>query len=178
MERALEKVLVDAIVGSRKIQTMSDDLETMFEMWTGYMYGRTPDKKICGIKTYSDESFNLDGYEPSVMPVPLKVIAGMTSIGVDLIKHSAYVPEELMSDMLLAEAETTDWLLFTIIEQGHPLKGLRYVTGIRDGEMVVPITDPMFTSTYEDEHFLIGGTGCFIDKRERLIRAVRPEIFE
>lgn len=179
MERVLEKVIGDAISGSRRAQTLADDLETMFEMWTGYMFSRLGEKKFkAGLQTFEDESFNLDGYEPTIMPVPLQMMPGMSSIGVDMINPTIALYDPGLDTMLLAEASTMNWLLFTITEQGHPLKGLRYVTGFREGEVCVPMDDPLFTETYNEEQILIGGLGCFIDKRERLLRTARPEIFE
>lgn len=178
MERVLEKLLGEVITGSRKAQTIADDLETMFEMWTGYMYTRLGDKKFTdGLTVYDDSTFNIDGYQPTIMPVPLNIISGMTSIGVDIIKPNTYLYDPAIDEMLIAEAATMTWLIFTVVEQGHPLKGLRYIVGHREGELHVPMDDPMFTTTYDEEHFITGGLGCFIDKRERFLRAARPELY-
>ena len=179
MSRALEKVLSQAIGGSRKAQAMADDLETMFEMWTGYMVSRLGEDNFFNqVQVFDDRSFNIDGYQPTIMAAPINLIEGMKSIGVDAIRPNlSNYGEESSNAMLVAEATSMHWLLFTIVEQGHPLKGLRYVVGYRDGELIVPLDDPMFTATYDDEHFLIGGRGCFIDKRERFLQATRPELF-
>lgn len=180
MSRALEKVLSQAIGGSRKAQAMADDLETMFEMWTGYMIARLGETNFFNqVQVFDDRSFNIDGYQPTILAAPLNLIEGMTSIGVDIIKPNlSLYGEENGNTMLVAEATSMHWLLFTITEQGHALKGLRYVVGYRDGELIVPMDDPMFTATYEEEHFLVGGLGCYIDKRERFLRATRPELFQ
>lgn len=178
MDRMLEKVIGEALGGSRKATTMADDLETMFEMWTGYMIGRLGESTFLSrLQVFDDASFNIDGYQPTIMPVPCNLIESMSSIGVDTIRPSMRL-YSTGDTMLLAEAESMNWLIFTVTEQGHPLKGLRYVTGLRGGELVVAMDDPMFTATYDDEHFQYGGTGCYIDKRERFLRAARPEIFD
>lgn len=179
MERVLEKIVGQCNEGSRKAQRLADDLETMFEMWTGYMVERLGEANFFNrLQVFDDRTFNIDGYQPTIMSAPLKMIEGMTSIGVDIIKPNVASYGEGVDEMVVAEAEISHWLLFTVVEQGHPLKGLRYVAGYRDGELVVMCDDPMFTATYDEEHILIGGLGVYIDKKERFLRAVRPELFQ
>lgn len=177
MEKVLDRLMTECNAGARKAQTLADDLETMFEMWTGYMASRIGISNFLDrLQTFDDRSFNIDGYQPSIMPVTQGLIADMTSIGVDVIRPNASVYDQ-SDTMVLEDAMSMVWLIFTVVEQGHPLKGLRYVASFRDGELVVGCDDPLFTSTYEDEHIQCGGTGIFIDKRERFLRAVRGDIF-
>lgn len=178
MQNILEKVVSQAVEGSRKAQRMADDFETMFEMWTGYMVDRLGERNLFNrVQVFDDRTFNIDGYQPTILTAPLSTIEGMTSIGIDIIKPSKSLYDDDSSTMLAEDLENSHWFLFTITEQGHPLKGLRYVAGYLDGELRVMCDDPMFTSTYDDEHLLIGGTGVYIDKKERFLRAVRPELF-
>lgn len=179
MYSSLERVIGDAIVGARKAIVMSDDFETMLEMWVSYMTGRAGGVTgfINQLNQYDDNTFNTDGYHPTILAVPLNLIAGMSSIGVDLIKGST-VPVQFMYLTDCTSLPVVDqWLIFTVVEQGHPLKGLRYVSGFKDGELCTVLTEPDFTFTYSDEEVILGGRGTFIDKRERFLRAVRPELF-
>lgn len=177
MDRALEKLLGECNVGSRKAQALADDLETMFEMWTGYMTSRVGVATFLErLECHDDRSFNIDGYQPTIMPVTQSMIEGMTSIGVDVIRPNPTLYEHA-DVMVVEEAMSILWLIFTVVEQGHPLKGLRYVVGFRDGELTLSCDDPMFTSTYDDEHCQTGCQGIYIDKRERFLRAVRGDIF-
>lgn len=182
MDRSLERIMGEAITGARKAQTMADELEMMFEMWTGYMTATLGVHNFINrLQTYDDRSFNMDGYQPTIMPVCMKLIEGMTSIGVDVIKPNPSIlgiMEPYGSEMLLEESMNTLWLIFTVVEQGHALKGLRYVTGFRDGELTISLDDPQFTTTYDDDEYHVGGQGFFIDKRERFLRHVRGDIFQ
>jgi hypothetical protein len=188
MERVIEKVISDAMAGATKAHHLCDAFETMFEMWVGYMVPRLGESTFFDrMQVFDDRTFNLDGYTPTILPAPINLIEGMTSIGVDVIKpnptlydreDSNSLVEDLVNDMLVEDAKISHWLLFTVVEQGHPLKGLRYVAGYLDGELRTCLDDPMFTSTYDEDDLIVGGTGMFIDKRERFLRHIRPELYK
>ncbi len=126
MDRSLEKLLGECVTGARKACTLADDLETMFEMWVGYFIDRVGERTFFSrMQTFDDRTFNLDGYQPTIMPAPINLIEGMTSIGCDIIKPSPGSYDEDVDVMLVEEAMSSVWLLFTVTEQGHPLKGLR-----------------------------------------------------
>lgn len=179
MDRTVERLMSQAVTGARNAISMADDLETMFEMWSGYMVDRLGEEMFLSrLQTFDDHTFNLDGYQPTIMPVAMNMIDGMTSIGVDIIKPSA---PQLMGEanaMVLEEVKDLVWLLFTVTEQGHPLKGLRYVCGWRNNEITLSLDDPAFTETYSDEEYHTGCQGIFIDKKDRILREVRKDIFK
>ena len=179
MDRTLELVVSQAVTGSRNAISAADDLETMFAMWAGYMVDRVGEKVFLSrVQTYDESTFNMDGYQPTIMPVILNMIDGMTSIGLDIIKPSPLYLGEGDNCMVAEAAATGLWLLFTVVEQGHPLKGLRYICGWSNKEVTLSIEDPRFTATYSNEECQTGGQGIFIDKKERFLRMVRKDIFE
>lgn len=179
MDRTIERLMTQAITGARNAISLADDLETMFEMWTGYMVDRLGETVFLSrLQTFDDRTFNLDGYQPTIMPVAMNMIDGMTSIGLDVIKPNPHSYDPESDVMLLEEAKNTLWLLFTVTEQGHPFKGLRYVCGYRNSEITLTMDDPMFSATYGEEECQFGCRGIYIDKKERFLRAVRKDIFE
>lgn len=187
-EEAVNLLIQNTIAGSKAALHAFDDLELSFEMWFNYVLSRIGEATLRSkLDIHDDLCFNMDGYSPTLMPVVNQLIPGMTTIGVDLIKPSADALKaassmgdpmiETFGSMIADDLEGITWVLFTIVEQGHPLKGLRYATAFRDGELTYPPTDPNFTSTYPDEAVHESARGIFIDTRERVLRSVRPDIY-
>ena len=179
MDRTVERLMSQAVTGARNAISMADDLETMFEMWSGYMLDRLGEEVFLSrLQTFDDHTFNLDGYQPTIMPVSMNMIDGMTSIGLDVIRPTPMKITAETNTMVLEEVKDLVWLLFTVTEQGHPLKGLRYVCGWRNKEITLSLDDPAFTTTYSDEECQTGCRGIFIDKKDRFLRQARKDIFE
>lgn len=184
MTNVVDQLIQDAIAGGRDVEVAVGDYELQFEVWFNYFHSRVGVKTLFDKATiYDDLTFNLDGYEPTLFPVVNQLLKGMTTIGMDFIKPSITgpVPEELketFGSMIADDLDDLYWVLFTIVEQGHPLKGVRYATAYREGEFIYPPVDPTFTESYEDMHVHEMARGIFIDKRERFFKMVRPELFK
>lgn len=183
MTDVVERLIQDALTGANDITVTIDDQELEFEVWFNYFISRIGERNLINaVQVFDDLTFNMDGYQPTVLPVVNQLIKGMSSIGMDFIKPSAlpYIDsdeEETLGSILANEFGDMYWVLFTIIEQGHPLKGVRYATAYRKGELVYPPQDPSFTDSYPDESVHAQARGIFIDTRERFFKMVRPELY-
>lgn len=184
MTDVVDKIIQQAVVGARDIEVAIGDQELQFEVWFNYFLTRVGERNLFNkAQVYDDLSFNMDGYTPTLFPVVGQMIKGMTTIGMDFIKPSVTGPipfglAETFGDMIADDMDDLYWVLFTIVEQGHPLKGVRYATAYRNGELIYPPVDPSFTDSYPDEMVHEQARGIFVDTRERFMRMVRPELFK
>lgn len=183
MAQAIERLVQEAFTGSKDIITSIGDQELEFEIWFNFIVSRIGVANLINAcEIYDDLTFNMDGYKPSTMPVVNNYIKDMKSIGIDFIKPSYLTTVEQMinddGDTPVEELNNFYWVLFTVVENNHPLKGVRYATAIHDGELCYPPFDPTFTDSYPDEHVHPSAMGIFIDNRERFIKKVRPELYK
>lgn len=184
MSDVVERLINEAIVGARDIEIAIGDQELQFEVWFNYILSKIGEHNLFNkAQIYDDLTFNMDGYNPTIFPVVNKLIKGMSYIGMDFIKPSVTgpIPDELaetFGNMVADDMDDLYWVLFTIIEHGHPLKGVRYATAYRKGDLVYPPQDPAFTDSYPDESVHQVTRGIFIDVRERFLRTTRPELFK
>lgn len=184
MTDVVERLIQEAVVGARDIEIAIGDQELQFEVWFNYFLTKIGERNLFNkAQVYDDLTFNMDGYNPTLFPVVNQLIKGMSHVGMDLIKPSVAgpVPPELaetFGSMVADDMDDLYWVLFTIVEHGHPLKGVRYATAYRKGELIYPPQDPAFTESYPDESVHQVARGIFIDIRERFIRTTRPELFK
>ncbi len=184
MSNVVEQMIQDAINGSRETEVAIGDQELQFEVWFNYFLTRVGERTLFNKATvYDDLTFNMDGYEPTRFPVVNQMLKGMSAIGMDFIKPSIIGPlpeelEETFGSMIVDDMEDLYWVIFTIVEHGHPLKGVRYATAYRNGELIYPPQDPAFTESYPDEDCHQMARGIFIDRKERFIRMIRPELYK
>lgn len=187
MSAVIERVVHDALKGSTDITAMIGRTELQLEVWFNYFLERVGERNLFNrVQIFDDLTFNTDGYQPTILPVVNQLVEGMTSIGMDLIKPSpiafdaedSELMKETFGELVASEFEDLYWVLFTIIEPKHPLKGVRYATAYRKGELIYPPTDPEFTASYPDEKVHEQARGVFIDVQERFLKAVRPELFK
>jgi len=184
MTSIVDTLVQEAVSGARDITVAIGDQELQFEVWFDYFLSKVGERNLFNKAViYDDLTFNMDGYTPTLFPVVNQLIKGMSYIGLDIIKPSKTgpVPEELaetFGSMIADDLEDLYWILFTVVVHGHPLKGVRYATAYRKGELIYPPVDPTFTDYYPAEHVHEQARGIFIDTKERFLRTTRPELFK
>lgn len=187
MSAIVERLASEAITGYSDTMAMIGRAELQFEVWFNYMLSKVGEHNLFNKShIFDDMTFNTDGYEPTLYPVKDQMLEGMCHIGMDFIKPSPWVPiegddaeeVETLGSMLASETENMYWVLFTVVEPKHPLKGVRYATAYRNGELIYPPQDPSFTDSYDDEKVHGQARGIFIDVNEKFLKATRPELFK
>lgn len=186
MSDIVERLANEAQVGYAETMAMIGRTELQLEVWFNYMYAKVGEHNLLNkSNVFDDLTFNTDGYVPTLYPVRDDMVDGMGSIGMDFIKPSCWIAindedegEESLGSMLAEETEGMLWILFTFTEPKHPLKGIRYATAYRKGELIYPPQDPSFTDSYDDEKVHDQARGIFIDVHERFLKACRPELFK
>lgn len=176
MDRILRRVVQEACVYTGVAQSLLTGLEHQFEALARY------DKLLNPVSSlydrlgsyYVNEYFCLKTYTPVRVDLPEHLIDGMDCIGVNLV-YSEDAQPGIGGDVL---DEMGPWVVLTIIQDKHPLKGLVYASNYIDGELRCSVFDPATFDEQADVELIQGGLGTFYDPSDIVLRYCNPKMFK